>query len=313
MSIERHSNFGKKLHPFLFVGCWNKRSDGHDRVKHDIMTERDEKILILGGDNAYPEKKINSTGKLMKVFNTTYTKNEINSLAKPGLFKFVALGNHNIENEEILQYELNGAKKKDRGWILPSNYYSFSYTDNYSIIVLDTNLVDEEPAFNSMLLWLQTMLEYLKGLGRPYYLIQHEPFLSHKTRKGGQTPNKIQSLAKGEKILEILLLHPPIFILCADTHNYQTVDIQYNSGERLHIFHQIVVGTGGAEPDPIDDSYGDFGLLKFTGSAIRTSFRPGYGFLAVSLEDRPVAKFILSAPWLHGGKYRTRVSRRRKK
>ena len=115
------------LHPFLFMGCWNNKSDGHFAVMEELR-KRPEKILILGGDNAYPDPPKN--------WDIEYLIGEMKAL--PNKEKFVALGNHNLDVGILERAEL-ALHHTNHRWNMPDNYYACMFADGFAIIVLDTN------------------------------------------------------------------------------------------------------------------------------------------------------------------------------
>jgi len=126
-----------------------------------------------------------------------------------------------------------------------------------------------------MLGWLYETVQLFQVHAIPYYLVQHDPIVSHKVAKKKNTI--VRCLDHGDRILDQMLKYPPLHILCADTHNYQEGEILYKGV----LFHQIVSGTGGGEPDKLDVS-------KLLGNPCpnirykRTKYIPGYGFVQIT-------------------------------
>jgi len=303
----------KPLLPFIFVGCWNAKSAGRNAVikaiNHHPVTN-----LVLGGDNFYPTKKRTPAGKI-KSYDVR--------LLKPHLFKkdvVTALGNHNIDvfkntdgnKQEILELE----KKMD--WHIPAGppyYYIVRYTD-LDLMILDTNLCDPDyedtSAFNAMLEWMHNYL-MSKEHHRQYYCVMHEPIISAKiknSKEKSENSSIIQELYKSREILSILSSSPPIAILCADTHNYQQVFITYKGVT----IPQIVVGTGGAEPDTVDWSKYTIDTplgedIVFSISQPSKEEQEAYGFVVFDIDGRYTFKYVRS--WNLNGGSRKRVRRNR--
>lgn len=304
----------KPLLPFIFVGCWNAKGASRNAVikainRHPVTN------LILGGDNFYPTKKRTPTGKI-KSYDVR--------LLKPHMFKkdvVTALGNHNIDvfknsdgnKQEVLELE------KRMGWHIPTvppYYYIVRYTD-LDLMILDTNLCDPEfedkDAFNTMLGWMQHYL-FSKEDHRQYYCVMHEPLISAKiknSKEKSEDSSIIQELHKSRELLSILSTNPPIAILCADTHNYQQVFITYNGVT----IPQIVVGTGGAEPDTVDWSkytvdtpLGDD--IVFSISQPSKGEQGAYGFAVFDTDGHHTFQYVRS--WNLGGGRRRRQTRRRR-
>lgn len=275
----------RPLHPFLFMGCWNQPGVARDAVAAAINV-REEEMLVLGGDNIYPEKTTNSvTGEKRKLYSTSVLDEGIELLGKKTIY--ASLGNHNVDVPEILEHEM------EMPWILPRSYYCARFNDGYALLILDTNL--EGLPLTSMITWFKDMQTTLSNLSIPYYLVQHEPYASYK--KG-----KKQVLAQGPSLYDSITYYP-IAVLCADTHNYQRGVLTLPNGT----LQQLVVGTGGAHHDPLGASVGD----SFTSGDMTYTLKehvPGYGFLVVNVGH---TEFIKVADWPSiGGFRRTRKQKR---
>jgi hypothetical protein len=97
--------------------------------------------------------------------------------------------------------------------------------------------------------------------------------------------------------------YQPVAVLCADTHNFQ-IDTINVGGTRIS---QYVVGTGGADYDPIDCNTSI--PINVTEDGIQVTFEthtPGYGFLVVTPESREFVK-----AWDWGAAGGRRVLRKR--
>jgi hypothetical protein len=201
---------------------------------------------------------------------------------------YAALGNHNIADPDVAAYEL------ELPWILPGSYYSLEFADKHAIIVLNTNLI-ANPEFSEMMRWFSETQTELQQKGIPYYLIQHEPFVSFKKEK-------IQMLLRGHDILEAIT-YPPIAILCADTHNYQSGSLTYK--DRFTV-DQIVVGTGGAHHDivtvPIGTAH-EANDMRY----VLNEHVPGYGYLRVNVGS---TEFVKIMDWPKAGGRRKTLKKR---
>lgn len=284
---------GRSLHPFLFMGCWNKEGKPRNTVAAAIQ-EDDVETLILGGDNIYPEKIVRANGSKNSTYHLALLDDGLTRLDKKTIY--AALGNHNIVDPDVAAYEL------ELPWILPGSYYSLEFADKYAIIVLNTNLI-ANPEFTDMMLWFSETQRELQGKGIPYYLIQHEPFVSFKKEK-------IQMLLRGHDILEAIT-YPPIAILCADTHNYQKGPLTYK--DRFTV-DQIVVGTGGAHYDKVTVPIGtvhEANDIRY----VLAEHVPGFGYLRVNVgntEFRKVADWSMQEGGRRARKTRHRIKRNRK-
>ena len=283
---------GRSLHPFLFMGCWNKKGEPRNVVAAAIQEDEVE-TLILGGDNVYPDKTKRPNGTKDSTYDVAVLDDGIKRLDKKTIY--AALGNHNILDSAIATHEL------ELPWILPGSYYSLEFADKHAIIVLNTNLV-ANPEFTDMIRWFSETQNELQRKGIPYYLIQHEPFVSFKKEK-------IQVLLRGHDILEAIT-YPPIAILCADTHNYQKGPLTYK--DRFTV-DQIVVGTGGAHYDKVTVPLGTVHEANDMRYELR-EHEPGFGYLRVNVgesEFRKVADWSIQEGGLR--KTRRRANRNRSK
>lgn len=260
------------LVPFLFMGCWNLDDTPRTSVAKAIQ-KNPIQTLILGGDNVYPEKvQIGNSTDFTKVYSMKTLMNGIHML--DGKIIYAALGNHNV-SDPILSTQLGLTE-----WNMPSRYYSVTFND-YGLIILDSNLINTSE-YDTMIMWLLDQVGFYKSIGKAYYYVQHDPFISFKKKKK-------TVLANGGEILKVLLQYPPIMILCADTHNYQKGKLQIDD----ITIPQIIVGTGGASPDFVTakngDSYEADGIVY-----TMEEYIPGYGYLEVSSIG---TKFIKVESW----------------
>ena len=274
---ERFFTQDRPLHPFLFMGCWNRA--GHrarDAVAAAIQA-RPESLLVIGGDNIYPEK--DAAGK--KRYNLAVLHEGFELYKSKAVI--AALGNHNVSNNAIRDSEIAGP------WFLPTNYYAVKFTDA-ALIVLDTNIVTIKDKFEEMKAWLTAIVAKLDV---PYYIVQHEPYASYKKEKG-------QALVGGPELFRCFAANPPLAILCADTHNFQKGILKL---EDTPAVTQYVVGTGGASPDEIGDH-------KHTSEFMYElqDSREKYGFAVIASPG--VLEFQEVASW-NGGHRRTRRRRGR--
>ena len=284
-------------HPFLFVGCWNRRGPARDAVLEAIRADpASRNLVVLGGDNYYDLGKDPATKQ--KLHDPMVIEEGFGALGKIPVL--LAFGNHNIEvagefDVEVVERRTAAAA----GWIVgdgPERYYEAAYDDG-SFLVLDTNLC--EPAlrkeFDAMLAWLSGRIQALQAAGRQYYVIQHEPIVAARQKGTGV----YVALRYGNEILAALQTYPPLAVLCADTHAHHGV-LLYSRHSPAPL-RQIVVGTGGARPDLTEWSpyaqpiaipdYGDDGVRV---QIIPPSAPDRYGYLQVrtplELAFRPVGE-----------------------
>lgn len=273
----------KPLIPFLFMGCWNEDDSPRVSVTKAIM-ENPIETVVLGGDNVYPQKlRIGDSTDFTKVYSQKTLLNGVHMLYGKDIY--AALGNHNVGGPMLK------TQRSLTEWTMPDRYYSVNFSD-YSLVVIDSNLVDEEETFSTMSQWLSDTINKLETDRRQYYYVQHDPFISFKK-------NKTSVFSKLTEVLEILTKYPPVAILCADTHNYQKGTLKMGDVT----IPQYVVGTGGAHPDYVKAKNGD----TYTAMGVTytmESYIPGYGYLEVKTDT---TKFINVENWrpfeAKGGKH----------
>jgi hypothetical protein len=281
------------LYPFSFVGCWNKPMPGiplaaqpRYRVAKAIMDTREspDEVIILGGDNIY-------------AVEGSKAHNEAEFNIGAGFYEeadvFTAIGNHNLGVFADTGHSKLTAHA-DVGWIpaAEETYYRVPFAEA-DIIVLDSNLRKGAQAR-----WLHGQIQELKATGKPWWLVQHEPFASFKKKKEGKMKEHAIANNYSRNVFYMIKQHPPIAVLCADTHNYQRGRLVFPDGLEIT---QYVVGTGGGIPDRItkDDIAAvppiDTGLVQYVVDEVAE----GFGFLRV---EGPVAiAFVTVMPWMAGG------------
>ena len=90
------------------------------------------------------------------------------------------------------------------------------------------------------------------------FIIGHDPIFSHKIKKDkttGVNNYYRDSRPMFDFLFDIANLtdisQKNIYYLCADTHNFQDINLQITHNEKIYNIREIVSGTGGAEPDSI--------------------------------------------------------------
>jgi len=289
----------KKLHPFLFMGCWNytsptaRGSAARDAVLAMIKTHPERELLVAAGDNAYPEKATNTGIKTFNVEDIGQGFDLLKDSRSKGKL-LVGIGNHNAERLNAGDKRILQVERETFGTALPHTFFCRIFTkDHCALIFLDTNAfvkkhaklnaLYEDPDYaDDMLQWLEEVILYLKKKRYRYYLVQHEPMFSIK-------PKGVQMLSRVTDVMDVLNTtgHRPIAILSADTHNHQQWQLDYKG----HHYMQVVTGTGGAKPDyvpaletiPINAEL-RISKRPFTSIRYKTPMHnriPSYGYLEV--------------------------------
>lgn len=158
---------------------------------------------------------------------------------------FIAIGNHDIENCEILNEQIN---YKNNLWNMPSTYYNVFYEISdftINVLVIDTNMYEEEPLmctgkpFSEDIIQKQEeWVKLQKGKADWTIVVGHIPYLAngHKEKR---------SIVKNKKLKELIDLVSPQIYFCADEHNQQFIyDQEMNRS-------LIIAGSGGTDLDNI--------------------------------------------------------------
>lgn len=316
-----------RLFPFVFFGCWNRPGEigGTKILPRDVVAHAVGEMagaiqtIIIGGDNVYPRP-----GDKTKAHDPTVFDEGMSLYTRLGKPIVLAFGNHNVvtyeakkpkvrpENEDVVEIKSMLNYQRTRVGFVPEDktYFVKSYAEGVDVVVLDTNIMDDA----EMLAWFDETVRHILSTGRQYYVVQHEPYFTAKeTEKDGIKKQKFGSLTNGSAFLEIMFRYgAPIAVLCADTHYYQHGVIERIGTEGPPI-HQIIVGTGGADPDA---HVTGFDSHDFEGGYKLTKIKedPGFGFLHVMAPDVSAARFVHVAPWparpAHkGGRYAPRRRR----
>jgi hypothetical protein len=282
------------LGTFLFMGCWNKNGckggQGQAQVAKAIRQEPADCPLFLGGDNVYPDKV-----DKRKTYSVDRVKDGLACLVRDSPRSvYATIGNHNIADPHVFAAELAAAE-----WLIRPVSYCLMFR-NKAVVFLNSNPLDEDELGEegrAVLRELGQMLEVLKSAGISYTLIMHHPIVALKKKAGYLMPQHVA-------LLDTLSAYPPRLVLVADTHNYQHGIVEWR-GMRLQ---QFVVGTGGADLDPI--SYND--PIPFGGIYTLLDAVVEYGYLRVFEHGFEFVRLLGSprSPRSPRGSPKTRKNRR---
>jgi hypothetical protein len=291
----------------FFVGCWNHKGSNNQCMKDviaDIKSKHDKTPYDRGvilGDNIYPmyndsgDVNINGgkKGKWFVASDMKYGIKEFNSINVP---LDIVLGNHDIENYDILKIQTIDTVNSSDGWRFKSNLstaiYKLHPPDDKQIsikkplvvrmILIDTNVIQNynprrvsklpKSAYtkfdrliknkkHSVLFETNPEVYYHKlsmmldpNNNKDVNLIiiaGHHPLYSvkYKSTRYGELKSKTIKM----QFLEDLMMKSKqlknnktsVIYICADTHTYINSTIADQDTE----IHQIIAGTGGADPD----------------------------------------------------------------
>jgi len=169
---------------------------------------------------------------------------------------FVAVGNHDIENCDILNTEL-----KNETWDMPSTYYNVIYKlsngININVIVIDTNMFEKEPLncngelySDSDILKQIQWIDSISKMGNWNLVIGHIPY-----KANGHKDDKPKILNR--KLKEVLNIARPQLYICADEHNQQFL---YDDELKVGL---VICGSGGTALDKnIENGFPENTLYK---------------------------------------------------
>jgi hypothetical protein len=206
---------------FFFFGCWNSDNcDGLDyrmAVLNALYQERLKyKFGIVAGDNGYPR-----IGAGSKRYKLSTIKKGFAELARLNVPVYMGVGNHDLRTLDAQYQEVIENKN-----LRMCQRCTFKRS-GIRFIFVNTN----EPGY------FDGVSELLDEDADWTIVVGHEPLFQLKNKKTGYTSDS------GRVLHEILAAHSKVVYMCADVHNFQAY--AYKG------LPTIVVGTGGATPDPL--------------------------------------------------------------
>ena len=159
---------------------------------------------------------------------------------------------------ETLQYikdtELSEAALCKQGIYIFVENIGVCYNKDSIIIIINTNKFDD---FDEGMLYLEEIMNVIMKVNgskssKQIFVIGHIPLFTNKKNK-----LSIQDINKKDlrfrqiiyRLFDILTQYKIIY-LCADTHNFSVMEITHDG----KVLIQITAGTGGADPDLIDET-----------------------------------------------------------
>jgi hypothetical protein len=166
-------------------------------------------------------------------------------------------------------------------WTIRPQSYCIQFT-NRAVVVLNSNPLDETELGEDtahVLEALEQAIAHLKKSRIPYILMMHHPLIAFKKKAYYLMPQHAE-------LLNRLVVYPPEIVLVADTHNYQNGIVTWHGTP----IRQIVVGTGGADLDPIaalgsNRRLGELNAADFAGKYVVEDAVVAHGYLRVSQHD----------------------------
>jgi hypothetical protein len=206
---------------------------GSEEDTREFVERKVELVKRLTGVSVDPLENFNIDLQLSRGFLKCFKQAEIDRF-------FVAIGNHDIENCNVLNKQYNFD-----GWNMPSLYYNVLYFlegFKVNIIVLDTNMFEDNPKECSQKPFtkdqIEKQLSWAESVSRKgdwNIVIGHVPYLAngHKKDKHPVVRPILSDL--------ISRMTPQLYI-CADEHNQQFIK------DKTCI---VVAGSGGTALDDI--------------------------------------------------------------
>lgn len=268
----------KPIKVFLF-GCWNKNScldkknNDNRQFILELLTYQQPNydMGILLGDNIYPLKTKQLKRKTKKSLTQKYLKmskkvKKVKSFLKESEYFYqeiinitdyltrdssldkklhIILGNHDVENNCVLNNQIKNFTN-DLCSIYEDN--TILETENAFFIMLNTNNIE------NIIEFLENLVENTINFKNKWVIFcAHDPIISYKPKK-----KKIfQKIDNIDIVLEKIknLHYKKILYICADTHNFQVINIFSLPEEDTDEFEIpiVVLGTGGANPDSLKD------------------------------------------------------------
>jgi hypothetical protein len=284
---------------FVTFGCWNKGlcdkteeqpKNGLSAMMKELgkyVEENKIEFLAISGDNYYPEKEKDATGKKTKTWNQSEFESGFQCLP-PNITTYLLMGNHDLESIKMIDSESKDklsechtvqeeVKQKD---VKIRNFYTL-FGESTIAIFIDTsiykgmseedlqcykwfirkNFVNIHEAQNHQLQKVKTLLKKnvkpSKSKIRNIVILGHHPIFGAKMKKGEEINEKLDDTGV-EFFLNIRTFlggssKYKFYYLCADIHNYQHIKIILGNKETEMSIEQHIVGTGGADLDKVVD------------------------------------------------------------
>jgi hypothetical protein len=212
----------------FFFGCWNRADcDSSDHRKTVIRRLQEAAggfdFGIVAGDHVYPEKNARNGSKRYRKSVIDEGFDLLSGIRAP---LFLCLGNHDTADATIEKYIQTKAREFPAMRVCKSCRFDPSPLTRCILIDSNASFGDALPSVLSNL-----------APGKWNLVVGHEPPVSFKDKSNSEDGMRFaEALAQARARFKIVYL-------CADIHNFQVY-----TANGLPI---VVVGTGGAKPDPL--------------------------------------------------------------
>jgi hypothetical protein len=193
----------------------------------------------IKGDRSLTDRSLTDRSFIVrkKIYNDSLIdlKNFIIIDEVPTLEKLKDIG---VENDKNINLYV-----EDFGVIEKNNYIMIVINTNYFYITTATDYLDK----------LKKKLIELKSKDKTLFVMGHIPLFTYKKKKEDTAIIKMTDINSYTDIIQYfydILVDNNCIYLCADTHNFSIMKITKNNKTLI----QITSGTGGADPDIIDEN-----------------------------------------------------------
>lgn len=249
------------------VGLMYSDQKEYEKEIENFIERKKEIIKKLTGNELDPLNNFDMKLQISKGFENCFKNANVDRF-------FMAVGNHDIENCEVLNTQVNY-----KNWNLPDLYYNVIYSMNdftINIIVIDTNMFEEkaltctgqpftEEQINTQIDWVKSVSQK----GDIKIMIGHCPYLANGHKE--KTP-----VVQRTRLLELVRSVRPKVYFCADEHNQQFIQ----DGD----ISIVVAGSGGSDLDDILSS-------KIKGTEY---LNRAFGFVAFNIEKNIIQLSYIS-------------------
>jgi hypothetical protein len=262
---------------FNLFGCWNGMNNNTLASSTSYKNSQSLPILVNMMQQYY-----NVFGPSFSVVlgDNFYSKNSsdiktnidtgFDLLSSIDIPYFMMFGNHDIESEQITQYQMhksyenmqvesNGSFKFGQ-WILPGANYIINVISPHNectIVVIDTNIFfnDEYMYIKSdtktslrknTIKWIESTLKILDK-NKPIFVTGHHPFFAF----GHKKKAPIIQNDEMDELYDLLVKNEIKFYICADEHNFQML---YDADNDIH---HIITGGSSIGDETYTHSFND--------------------------------------------------------
>lgn len=267
--------YDMKKDVYICVGNHDEAKDSQDddsAVKGTFISPRKDDCMIK--TQKYFMSKIKNSDKDKGSLNYN---NQIPLLENPDenpIFKFIS--EVTSENEEIYLENLDSKiditrhsdKKEKEILLFKGTEIGIKYSKNYIMIIINTNNLDLDYIENVN----KTITdEKRKNIDKQLFVMGHFPLFFVKKNSSTREDEIQQNIEIAQNILDalygVLVMNNCIY-LCADCHNFNIMKISKKIDTTDYSLIQIMSGTGGADPDLINEITPEYDMIKKTSKDI---------------------------------------------